>query len=131
MTGLWTDERGGVENVLYLILIAGIALVALPGVRAYTSSAETSFERSTRRYDRPGMYSGARIAAHGVASAAHVSGPVSSSGVPDTAEARNADCYADFVRDAASVCFVPGEESPELCFYPSTWVYDPGARYCR
>ena len=58
---LWRDQRGGVEAVLYLMMIAGIALAALPGVRHFTRSDKKTFQGSTTRFDRPGTYVGGRI----------------------------------------------------------------------
>lgn len=63
--GLFRDQRGGVEYVLYVMLIAGIAMVALPGVRYFTATAQHSFEGSTNRFDRPGTYVGGDIQAGG------------------------------------------------------------------
>ena len=63
--GLWRDERGGAEFTMYLILVALIALLALPGVRLFTASARGTFERSTTRYDRPGQYASGRARASG------------------------------------------------------------------
>ena len=61
MKRLWRDQRGGVDYVLYLVLVAGIAIVALPAVRGFTSSAKNSFRTSTTRFDRPGTYTGGSI----------------------------------------------------------------------
>ncbi len=58
---LWRDQRGGVEAVLYVMIVAGIALAALPGVRHFTASDKRSFQGSTTRFDRPGTYVGGQI----------------------------------------------------------------------
>ncbi len=60
-TTLWRDQRGGVEAVLYVMIIAGIAIAALPGVRHFTRSDKKSFQGSTTRFDRPGTYVGGQI----------------------------------------------------------------------
>lgn len=47
----------------YLIMVAGIALVAVPAARALEGSAEQSFEGSTLRFDKPGTYVGGEVQA--------------------------------------------------------------------
>jgi hypothetical protein len=58
---LLRDQRGGVEFLAYLMLVALIAFVALAGVRGYDGSVRNSFADSTTRFDRPGTYWGGSV----------------------------------------------------------------------
>jgi hypothetical protein len=58
---LASDVRGGTQGISYLMLVAGIALVAIPVARALDRSSRDSFEGSTVRFDRPGTYVGGDV----------------------------------------------------------------------
>jgi len=58
---LWRDCRGAVPNVFYVVALAGIVFVVLPAVRGFTSSAKSSFQTSTIRFDKPGEYVGGSV----------------------------------------------------------------------
>lgn len=61
--GLARDARGGAQGIGYVMLVAGVAIVAMRAARGLDRSARDSFEGSTVRFDRPGTYVGGDVSA--------------------------------------------------------------------
>src|SRR5688500_3659127 len=62
---LLADRRGGTQMIAYVVLVAGVAIAALPAARGLDASAKGSFEGSTVRFDKPGTYVGGDTGARG------------------------------------------------------------------
>ena len=55
------DVRGGTQMVAYVMIVAGIGIVAIAGARALDHSDRATFKASTLRFDRPGTYVGGTV----------------------------------------------------------------------